>query len=107
MCCSMYFAGPEHLSLELSYSLEPINNEAWIDPEVVELAGISAKELARFKKPAAFGGQGGTVPQPNLADAAGPHMANYPQGAYESIMNAPDEALLNSVPSEPTVKASA
>ncbi|MGI9325560.1 MAG: VOC family protein [Pseudomonadales bacterium] len=107
MCCSMYFAGPEYLSLELSYSLEPINNEAWIDPEVVKLAGISVEELARFKNPIAYEDQGGEVAQPNLADAAGPHMTNYPEGAYESIMNAPDEALLNSVSSEPPVKVGA
>ena len=37
-CKSIYFAGPENLSLELSYSTEPINAEAWIDPEVVDLA---------------------------------------------------------------------
>ena len=30
MCVSMYFAGLENLSLELSYSAEPINNELWL-----------------------------------------------------------------------------
>ena len=30
MCCSIYFAGPESLSLELSYSMQPIDNEVWI-----------------------------------------------------------------------------
>ena len=48
-CKSIYFAGPENLSLELSFSTEPINAEAWIDPEVVALAGIDADELARYK----------------------------------------------------------
>ena len=47
----MYFAGPENLSLELSYSHEPIDNRAWIDPEVVALAGISEDELARYTHP--------------------------------------------------------
>ena len=103
MCCSMYFAGPENLSLELSYSLEPIDNEAWIDPEVVELAGISADELAVYKNPTPYQDQGGAVPQPAVAEAPGPHMTNYPEGVYEAIMSAPDEALLNSVPSEPPV----
>ena len=46
MCVSMYFAGPENLSLELSYSIEPINSEQWIDPEVVALAGISAEAVS-------------------------------------------------------------
>jgi catechol 2,3-dioxygenase-like lactoylglutathione lyase family enzyme len=107
MCCSMYFAGPENLSLELSYSNEPINPEAWIDPEVVEMAGISAEELERYKNPAGFDDQGGAVPQPDVTAAAGPHMSNYPEGAYEAIMSAPDEAILNSVESEPPVKVSA
>ncbi len=107
LCCSIYFAGPENLALELSYSVEPINNEAWIDPEVVELAGISAEELARYKNPPGYEDEGGKVPQPDLAEAGGPHMTNYPQGAYEFIMSRPDEEVLNSVPSEPPVKLSA
>lgn len=107
MCCSMYFAGPEHLSLELSYSLEPINAEAWIDPEVVELAGISAEELARYKSPAGFADQQGAVGQPDVGTSDGPHMTNYPEGRYEAIMTAPDEALLNSLPSDPPVKVGA
>lgn len=107
MCCSMYFAGPENLALELSYSLEPINNEAWIDPEVVALAGISADELARYKQPGSYTDQAGQVAQPAIAQTPGPHMSNYPDGAYEAIMSAPDAALLNSVPSEPPVKLEA
>lgn len=104
MCVSMYFAGPENLSLELSYSMEPINNEQWIDPEVVALAGISAEELARYKKPAAFADSGGSVGQPAIADAStGPHMTNYPPGRYEVTMGIPDEVALTMVESEPPV----
>jgi hypothetical protein len=104
MCQSIYFAGPENLSLEFSYSLEPINAEAWIDPEVVELAGISADELARYKNPAPFQDQGGKVAQPDVKTAPGPHMTNYPEGVYEMVMSAPDEAMLHSVTNEPPVK---
>ena len=107
MCCSIYFAGPENLALELSYSNEPINAEAWIDPEVVELAGISAEELARYKSPASYQSKGGSVPQPDVSHAPGPHMSNYPEGAYEFIMSRPDEQVLNSVPNEPPVNVSA
>ncbi len=107
LCQSIYFAGPENLSLELSYSNEPIDNEEWIDPEVVELAGISAEELDRYKNPAAYEGQGGSVAQPDVTTAPGPHMTNYPEGAYEFIMNRSDEEVLNSVPSDPPVKLSA
>ena len=107
MCCSMYFAGPENLALELSYSLAPINNEEWIDPEVVEMAGISQQELARYKSPQPFTDQGGSVVQPNVTQVEGPHMSNYPEGHYAAIMAVPDEAVLNSVPSEPPVKVTA
>ncbi|MCB1647601.1 MAG: VOC family protein [Pseudomonadales bacterium] len=104
MCVSMYFAGPENLSLEISYSNEPINAEAWIDPEVVELAGITPEELARFKNPAAFEDAGGSVPQPDPATAPGPHMTNYPPGVYEAIMGLPDAEMWNRVENQPPVK---
>jgi catechol 2,3-dioxygenase-like lactoylglutathione lyase family enzyme len=104
MCCSIYFAGPEHLSLELSYSNAPIDSHAWVDPEVVTLAGISHEELERYRAPPAFAGQGGAVPQPDLATAAGPHMGNYPPGRYERVLSIPDEAMLNSVDNQPPVK---
>ena len=45
-CKSIYFAGPENLSLELSFSNEAIDAEAWIDPAVMALAGITAEERA-------------------------------------------------------------
>jgi len=103
MCKSIYFAGPEHLSLELSCSDAPIDAEAWIDPEVVALAGISAEELARYKRPAAFQDSAGKVPQPP-ATSPGPHMSNYPPGAYERVISIPDAAMYNSVSNEPPVK---
>ena len=102
-CVSIYFAGPENLTLELSYSQEPIDQEAWIDPEVVEMAGISAEELARYKRPADFSDQGGGVPQPGI-DSAGPHLTNYPEGRYERTLAASDERIWNSVDNQPPVK---
>ena len=94
MCVSMYFAGPENLSLELSYSSQPINNAQWIDPEVVALAGISKEELERYKNPAAFPGSGGSVAQPAIGETStGPHMTNYPPGRYEASMSIPDEVF--------------
>ena len=106
MCVSMYFAGPENLSLELSYSSQPINNTQWIDPEVVALAGISEEELERYKNPAAFPGSGGSVAQPAIGETStGPHMTNYPPGHYEASMSIPDEVVLTMVESEPPVSA--
>lgn len=103
MCKSIYFAGLENLCLELSCSSEPINQEAWIDPDVVKLCGISDLELARFKRPAAFQDQKGAVPQPSLS-GRGPHMTNYPPGAYQALMSTPDEKMRNAVDNQPPVK---
>jgi catechol 2,3-dioxygenase-like lactoylglutathione lyase family enzyme len=103
MCKSIYFAGLENLSLELSYSNEPIDARAWIDPEVMALAGITPLELARYKKPADYKDQGGTVKQPGV-NAPGPHMTNYPPGAYERILATPDDVILASSENQPPVK---
>lgn len=53
-CVSIYSAGPENLSLELSYSEAAINPEARIDPEVQAHAGISDEELVRYKQFGAY-----------------------------------------------------
>ena len=104
MCVSMYFAGPENLSLELSYSEEPINAEAWIDPEVVKLAGINAEELARYKQSADFADSQGGISQPDPAKTQGPHMTNYPAGTYEARIATPDDIIWSVVDSQPPVK---
>jgi catechol 2,3-dioxygenase-like lactoylglutathione lyase family enzyme len=54
MCDSIYFGGPEGLTLEVATSTDAIDGNHWIDPEVVGLANIDADELARFRAPAAF-----------------------------------------------------
>lgn len=105
-CQSIYFAGPENLSLELSYSTEAIDANAWIDPEVVELAGINKEELARYLRPADFADKGGAVPQPAL-NGPGPHMTNYPPGGYERMLGMSDEQVLAMSENEPPVKVAA
>ena len=102
MCVSMYFAGPENLSLEISYSEQPIDAEAWIDPEVQALAGISDEELAKYKSPASFKDSGGSVAQPT-PDAEGPHMT-YPEGVYEQVIGLPDILVWEHSQNEPPVK---
>jgi catechol 2,3-dioxygenase-like lactoylglutathione lyase family enzyme len=102
-CASIYFAGPENLSLELSYSAGPIDARAWIDPEVVALAGINSEELARYRRPSAYQDKGGAVLQPS-ADGPGPHMANYPPGVYHKLVAISDEAMRASSESEPPVR---
>ena len=102
LCKSIYFAGPENLSLELSYSTEPIDHRAWIDPEVVQLAGINAEELTQFIQPEDYIDSAGSVSQPNL-DSTGPHMSNYPDGLYAQLLSTPDEAILAASQSAPPV----
>ena len=103
MCVSIYFAGPENLALELSYSREPIDAEQWIDPEVQALAGINAEELERYKHPAGFEDSGGSIAQPG-ADAPGPHMSNYPDGRYERVIATPDQVIWGNSENQPPVQ---
>lgn len=51
MCESIYFAGPEGLVLEVATSAEVLEPGAWIDPEVVELAGISRRNSNASRRP--------------------------------------------------------
>ena len=103
MCHSIYFAGLENLSLEVSTSgaaEAPLDKKGtWIDPEVVALAGISKEELARYMSPADYANDGEPLLNPGVAPDK-PQM-NYPEGVWEAIIAAPDEALLNSVESAP------
>ena len=89
MCDSIYFAGPEGLTLEIATSKDAIDGDHWIDPEVVQLAGISPEELARYRAPAVFERPAEPVPQPPI-DPAKPHMA-YPPAVYERLMMMPDD----------------
>ncbi len=91
-CQSIYFGGPENLVLEVSTSNhQAINAEAWIDPEVVALNGISADELARYKNPAAFASSGGHLPQP----PAGQGKPEYTQmdPGFAHAFDLPDEIV--------------
>jgi catechol 2,3-dioxygenase-like lactoylglutathione lyase family enzyme len=78
-CKSIYFAGPEGMMLEFSTSEDgAIDEEAWIDPEVVRLNGINQEELERYKHPQAFESRGGTVQNPAV-DLDNPPM-HFPPG---------------------------
>lgn len=91
MCESIYFAGPEGLTLEVATSSEALNPDAWIDPEVVALAGISPEELERYRAPSPYAGEGGGVPQPPF-DPDKPHL-HYPPERYEQVLALSDEEI--------------
>src|SRR5579863_7751666 len=81
-CKSIYLAAPEGIMLEFSTSEGvPIDQEAWIDPEVVKLAGISPSDLKRYKNPPAFESRGGAVQNPPV-DLQHPPI-NFPPGREE------------------------
>jgi catechol 2,3-dioxygenase-like lactoylglutathione lyase family enzyme len=76
-CKSIYMAAPEGIVLEFSTSNgRRIDEEAWIDPEVTRLAGITPAELETFKHPNSFASQGGKVPQPPI-DPSKPNLTNF------------------------------
>lgn len=103
MCHSIYFAGPENLALEIATSAVPIDERAWIDPEVVGLLQIDDDELDAMTGPAAFTSKGGAVPQPPI-DPAKPHLK---MAGYERLMSMPDEEVTArlSQPDPPVVVA--
>jgi hypothetical protein len=68
-----------------------IDERAWIDPEVCELTGIDADDLARYTRPAAYLDQGGAVAQPPI-NLAKPHM-QYPPEVYEALMGMSDDEV--------------
>ena len=88
-CKSIYFAGPEGLMLEFSTSEGgAIDQEAWIDPEVVGLNGINQEELERYKHPQPFASRGGTVQNPAV-DPDNPPM-HFPPG-QDAVYRMSDE----------------
>jgi catechol 2,3-dioxygenase-like lactoylglutathione lyase family enzyme len=91
MCKSIYFAGPEQLTLEVACSDKAIEPQRWIDPAVLARAGISVEEAADYAAPDDYAGECGAVKQPPY-DPAQPHMA-YPEDRYKMMLALPDEAL--------------
>jgi catechol 2,3-dioxygenase-like lactoylglutathione lyase family enzyme len=102
LCSSIYFAGPENLTLEIATSggaPAPLDHEAtWVDPEVQQLAGISDEELDRYVSPEPYEGRGGAVPQPAF-DPSKPHPV-MPSGVYEKVLSVPEEVIAERIGDE-------
>jgi catechol 2,3-dioxygenase-like lactoylglutathione lyase family enzyme len=94
MIKSIYFAGPEGLSLEVCCGTD-IDERQWVDPEVQQLCGISADELAALINPEQLVVGDTAVAQPPL-DAAGPRM-HYPDHIYAALMTMSDADIWNRV----------
>jgi catechol 2,3-dioxygenase-like lactoylglutathione lyase family enzyme len=104
-CKSIYFGGPENLVLEVSTSNGAgINENEWIDPEVVELNGISAEELQRYKYPAGFDHVGAPVAQPAAATGRPEYTQMDPQ--FAAAFDMPDDVVTRELSENtPPVKA--
>jgi catechol 2,3-dioxygenase-like lactoylglutathione lyase family enzyme len=103
MCRSIYFAGPDQMTLEIATSSVAIDAARWIDPTVCAKAGISAEEAARFAAPAPYRGPS-PVPQPPY-DPTKPHMV-YPEKAYRKMLATPDDVITKTGSyAEPPVRA--
>lgn len=94
MIKSIYFAGPEGLSLEVCCGSD-IDEKQWVDPEVQGLCDISADELANLTSPAGVAVGDEPVPQPSL-DSAGPRM-HYPDNIYAALMTMSDADIWHRV----------
>lgn len=105
MCQSIYFAGPDQLTLEVACSQEAIDPQAWVDPDVTRRLGINEEELAGYLSPDPYAGEGGKVAQPAY-DASKPHQA-YPEPVYKAMLAAPDEVITRSARFEPPVRPKA
>lgn len=105
MCKSIYFGGPDQITLEVASPGAQVEPRAWIDPATCAKARISAEELARFTAPADYSGPS-PVPQPAY-DPAMPHQAYEPE-RYRQMLALPDEVLTQMASyTEPPVKVPA
>ena len=98
---SIYFAAPDNLSMEISTWARKLVPEAWIDPDIVKALDISEEELSRFKAPADYKDQGGTVKQPSLDPIK--HHAVFEHQALKTVLEMSDDEVWNqlSTPNDP------
>ena len=89
-CKSIYFAGPEGLTLEVSYAVSEVDPAKWVDPAMLEECGISGDEAQAMLNPAPCLTDA-PVPQPGY-DETKPQLA-YPVETLKAILSAPDAAI--------------
>ena len=89
-CKSIYFAGPEGLTLEVSAQVTPLDPARWVDPKVLDACGISGAEAEAMLNPAPCVADD-VVAQPAY-DAAVPNIA-YPAQTLKMILATPDAAI--------------
>lgn len=101
MCQSIYFAGPDQLTLEVACSDAPIDPASWVDPAVIARLGITDDQLQAYLNPDPYEGEGGRVAQPPY-DPSRPHQA-YPEKVYQAMLATPDEVMTRAAKFAPPV----
>ena len=98
---SIYFSGPDHLSLEISTWVREVIPDAWIDPEMVKALNISEEELVRLRNPAPYKGEGGTVAQPPVDPIK--HHALFENQKLKAVIEMSDKEVFEklSTPDDP------
>jgi len=105
MCRSIYFAGPEGLTLEIATSSQAIDPTQWIDPETARAIDLDESTLARLRTPEDFARPAEPIAQPPY-DPEQPHM-RYPKKVYEQLLQMTDEQVAAAVSyAEPPVPRS-
>ena len=99
-CKSIYFAGPEGLTLEVACKVTEVDPARWVDPKVLAECGISDDEAQAMLNPAPCVADA-VVAQPAY-DPAVPNMA-YPTEALKMILATPDAVVAAQSYDEPPV----
>ncbi|HQV03713.1 MULTISPECIES: VOC family protein [unclassified Novosphingobium] len=89
-CKSIYFAGPEGLTLEVSFAVSKVDPARWVDPKMLDDCGITDDEAQAMLNPAPCTTTS-PVAQPAF-DPAKPQLA-YPPETLKAILAAPDAAI--------------
>ncbi len=89
-CQSIYFAGPEGLTLEVACKMTEIDPARWVDPAALAACGISGDEAQAMLNPAPCVANE-AVAQPAY-DPENPNMA-YPPEVLKMILATPDAAI--------------
>ena len=97
-CKSLYFAGPEQMTLEIATSYKPLDPEHWIDDAALEKMGIPAELADRMQNPAPYSGHS-PVAQPSFESGV-LHLV-YPADRYREMLATPDSVYESRAPFAP------
>ncbi|WP_236588772.1 VOC family protein [Amphritea japonica] len=93
MMQSIYFAGPDSMTLEIAY-LTGEDPSKWIDPAVVEYLNISKQELEELRNPTPYTRPSEPVQNPSLKEGNTEFRMHWPE-AYDMFMTTPDDLLVD------------